>query len=286
MNLILEQYWFRRVTQAMRTVLSLWGALFAVSFAAAATLASTAEKLPKPPDANGYIFSNNEQKPEKVAAARAAVGEVRVKLPAERLRRLPKTIEKLKSGEPLRIVMLGDSIINDTARSQWHELLKDHYPRANVVRIVSVRGSTGCNHYKAPGKIDAYVVQCRPDLVIIGGISQHADVDSIRECIQQIRDAGCQAELMLMTGPFGSADPYSGTDWRDKIGDGNNTDYAIKLKALADDVNAEYFDLQMAWGDALRASGKPLAFFKRDPVHANTNGEAILALILEQYFKP
>jgi lysophospholipase L1-like esterase len=30
----------------------------------------------------------------------------------------------------------------------------------------------------------------------------------------------------------------------------------------------------------------PLDFFKRDPVHANAEGEAVLARILEQYFAP
>ena len=36
----------------------------------------------------------------------------------------------------------------------------------------------------------------------------------------------------------------------------------------------------------VRASGKDLDWFKRDPVHANSRGEAVLGRILLAYFSP
>ena len=181
--------------------------------------------------------------------------------------------------------MLGDSIINDTARSCWHELLKKHYPKCGIVRVVSVRGSTGCWFYKQPGKIDRYVLQQKPDLVIIGGISHKGDIDSIRDCIKQIR-AGSSCEIFLMTGPFGFADPLSADDWRQRLSEGKDEKYAAALRTLAEESRAEFLDLQAVWGRYLRAAKKPLAFYKRDPVHANAEGEAVLAFILEQFFAP
>ena len=62
-------------------------------------------------------------------------------------------------------------------RSCWHELVERYYPKCHIIRVVSVRGSTGCWFYKQPGKIDKYVLQQRPDLAIIGGISQNYDVE-------------------------------------------------------------------------------------------------------------
>ena len=236
-------------------------------------------------DDGGYIFEHNERKPEEMAEARAKVGNIEVVLPNERLSRLPKTTDRLVTGKPLRIIMLGDSIINDTARSAWHERLTMYFPIGKVVRVVSVRGGTGCWWYKEAGRIARYVLQQKPDLVIIGGISQRGDIDSIRDCIRQIR-AGSSAEIFLMTGPFGQADPTTGPDWRKSLDGGKDEKYAKELKALADEVGAEYFDLQLAWGDALRKTGKPLTFFKRDAVHANAEGEALLGMILEQYFAP
>jgi hypothetical protein len=236
-------------------------------------------------DDGGYIFEGNERKPEEMAAARAKIPPIAVELPADRLQRLPATMKKLREGPSLRIVMLGDSIINDTARSCWHELVKQRYPKCNIVRVVSVRGSTGCWFYKEPGKVDKYVLKQRPDLVIIGGISQRHDVASIRECMKQIR-AESPCEFLLMTGPYGVADPLSAADWRKRLDGGKEEKYAAELKSLADEFKAEFFDIQLAWGEYLRKAKKPLDFYKRDVVHANAEGEAVLARILDQYFAP
>ncbi len=236
-------------------------------------------------DDGGYIFETNDRKPAEMEAARAKIPPVNVELPKDRLARLPKSMKRLREGGTLRIVMLGDSIINDTARSCWHELVQKHYPKSKIVRVVSVRGGTGCWFYKQPGKIEKYVLKQRPDLVIIGGISQRQDIESIRECMRQIREKS-PCEFFLMTGPYGAADPLSGDDWRKKLDGGKEEKYAAALKALADEIQAEYLDLQAVWGGYIRGAGKPLDFFKRDPVHANTEGEAVLAKILEQYFVP
>jgi hypothetical protein len=233
----------------------------------------------------GHIFEHNERKPEEMAAARARIPPVRVTLPANRLERLPATMKRLCEGPSLRIVMLGDSIINDTARSGWHELVASHYPKCRVTRVVSVRGSTGCWYYKQPGKLRKYVLDQRPDLVVIGGISQRHDVASIRECLEQIR-AAIPCEFLLMTGPFGTANPNEGEDWRKRLDGGKDEKYAAELKSLADAFGAEFFDMQLAWGEYVRQSGKPVEFFKRDAVHANAEGEAVLARILEAYFLP
>jgi hypothetical protein len=236
-------------------------------------------------DDGGYVSEKNGRSPAEMAAARAKIPPVSAALPADRLQRLPNSMKRLREGGSLRIPMLGDSIINDTARGCWHELVAKHYPKCEIVCFTCVRGGTGCWFYKQPGKVEKYVLAQRPDLVIIGGISQRHDVDSIRDCIKQIRaKSGC--EFFLMTGPYGVADPLSGDDWRGKIADGKDQKYASALKALADEFTAEYLDLQMVWGGYIRGANKPLDFFKRDPIHANAEGEAVLARILEQYFLP
>jgi len=130
----------------------------------------------------------------------ARIPPVRVDLPAERLARLPNTMKRLREGSTLRIVMLGDSIVNDTARGCWHELVARHYPKCKIVCYTCVRGSTGCWFYRQPGKVEKYVLAQRPDLVVIGGISHRYDVDAIRDCLKQIR-AKSPCEFFLMTGP-------------------------------------------------------------------------------------
>ena len=151
--------------------------------------------------------------------------------------------------------------------------------------MVSVRGGTGCRFYKEPGKIERYVLSQKPDLVIIGGISHGHDTESVRECIRQIR-AASDCDIFLMTGPYGMADPLAGEGWRARVNDGKDEKYAADLKALAAEVGAEYLDLQLTWGEYVRAAGKPLDSYKRDPIHANAEGEAVLAAILDRYFTP
>lgn len=126
--------------------------------------------------------------------------------PPDRWKFIPKTMERLQSGEPIRIVMLGDSIINDTNNSNFEVLLSRWYPKAEIKIIPSVRGGTGCWYYEDPVQFKSYVVDQKPDLLIIGGISHHSEIEPIRNVIRMARrDVG--DEILLMSGPVGE-------DWR------------------------------------------------------------------------
>ena len=236
------------------------------------------------PGGDGYIMFGTRRTAEQIKASCAKIPPVRYDPPAERWKLLPRTLKRLGEGPTLRVVMLGDSIINDTARSSWPLLLKGRYPTCRIRLTTSVRGSTGCRHYKAPGRVQAYVLDHGPDLVIIGGISQRGDIDSIREVIRQIR-AACKADILLMTGPFGRVDPNDDKQWAGIIkppGDG----YGVKLKALAGEQKTAFLDIQAAWARYVRESGKETVWFKRDVVHANDRGEQILGHILARYLAP
>jgi lysophospholipase L1-like esterase len=177
--------------------------------------------------------------------------------------------------------MLGDSIINDTSRSSWELLVERDNPKVHIVKITSVRGSTGCQWYKAPGRVQRFVLDLAPDLVIIGGISQGETVDSIREVIEQIR-SGSKADILLMTGPFGGTDPRQSASWESALAKPYRTD----LRELAEQDKVGFLDLQAVWGKYVADSGQEVTWFMRDPVHANPKGEQILARILERYFAP
>jgi len=209
---------------------------------------------------------------------------VKYQPPAERWKHLPRTMATLREGPELRVVMLGDSIINDTSRSAWNLRVQRHYTKCRVVKITSVRGSTGCWWYKDKNRVQAFVLDHAPDLIVIGGISQRGDIDAIRTVIQQVRKADAKVEFLLQTGPFGRADPNAKT-WSPAIDPKGDT-YHAKLLRLAAEMKVEFMDLHGAWGQAVRASGKDVTYFKRDVVHANAKGEQILGRILEAYFAP
>ena len=119
---------------------------------------------------------------------------------------------------------------------------------------------------------------------MIGGISHREDADSVREVVRQVRE-GSKADILLMTGPFGFLDPRDDAQWK-KVTDPPPGDYRRKLPEIAGEFRAGYLDMQLAWGEYVRASGQPVGKFKRDAVHANEEGEQILGRILLRYFAP
>lgn len=231
---------------------------------------------------DGYIFGGNERTLEQIQKAYAEMPPVRYGPPAGRWEKLPQTKLRLTAGGTLRVVMLGDSIVNDTSRSGWTYVVERRHPTCTIDKITSVRGSTGCWWYREPGRVQKFVLDHAPDLVIIGGISHRNDLDSIREVIRQIRETAAP-DFLLMTGAFGSVDPRDETQWQ-KINDPRHySDYRKGLENLADEVHAAFLDMEAAWGRYVRDSGKELDWFKRDPIHANERGEQILGHILANY---
>jgi len=119
---------------------------------------------------------------------------------------LARTRRILTQGGELRLMAVGDSIVNDTMRSGWVAKLQEAYPKAKIDAMVYVRGGGGCQHYKEEGRVAKYILPRKPNLVYIGGISQK-DIASIREVIHQLRAGLPEVEILLATGTFGTADP-------------------------------------------------------------------------------
>jgi lysophospholipase L1-like esterase len=193
--------------------------------------------------------------------------------------RLPRTRKALTEGGSLHILGLGDSIINDTMRSGWVALLRDAYPKASIKATVYVRGGGNCKHYRAENRVQTYLLPLKPDLVIIGGISQGKDYAAIRDVVGQIRAGLPDCEFLFTTGVFGSTDPRSDTAMAAAQHSGTS-DYGRDLKALTDELGCAYFDMTTPWLQYIRSSGLHPHLFYRDRVHANPFGEQILAKIM------
>lgn len=232
---------------------------------------------------DGIIIRNNQRTLEQINSIYSQMDPVRYSPPPNRWKNLPRTRKLLTDRDTLRVVMLGDSIVNDTSRSCWNLLVENRYPKCKVEKITSVRGSTGCWWYKEPGRVRKFVLDHKPALVIIGGISHRGNIDSIREVIRQIK-AASDTDILLMTGAFGSFDPRDDDQWQRISNRDHFSEYRKGLELLASDTGAAFLDMELAWAGYIRESDKDLDFFKRDPIHANERGEQILGRILESYF--
>jgi lysophospholipase L1-like esterase len=195
---------------------------------------------------------------------------------------LVRTRRILTEGGELRLLAVGDSIVNDTMRSGWVAKLQEAYPKASVKATVYVRGGDGCQHFKEEGRVAGNIVPRKPDLVFIGGVSQK-DIASIREVIHQLRAGLPEVEILLATGAFGTVDPRDAEALARSPHSGTGA-YGRALKALAAEEQCAYLDMTTPWAEYIRSSKLHPHLFHRDVVHANEYGEQILGKILIAFF--
>lgn len=222
---------------------------------------------------------------ERLDAMYASMDKIEYTPPRGRFDFLPKTMEKLKNGPELTIVMLGDSIIGNTAGSEYDVLLSRLYPQCKIRKIVSTRGSTGCWYYKNDNHVEEYVLRHNPDLLIIGGISQKGDTESIREVIRQVRAAQPNVEVLLIAPVFGFASSDHIVNWTYEI-DTTKENYRWNLQKLASEEKCAFFDMTGPWWKYVQDTGKTYGWFMGDAVHANQRGCQIIGRLLEIWFQP
>jgi hypothetical protein len=210
--------------------------------------------------------------------------------------KLPSTMEKIRSGRPVNIVFLGDSIMNDTWCGNAVALIQSALPQADLRCFISVRGSTGCWYYHEKKNFDEYVTKYNPDLVVIGGISNCRAMDqetvkfsedAMAETIVRCRAIG--AEVVVCTPP----PSYEfRSDVRSKEFDIALTSEKNGMRCLLLDyerraaarTGAQVWDLTTAPCEAISRSGKPLNWFKRDAAHNDDRGKQLIAQTLAAYF--
>lgn len=201
--------------------------------------------------------------------------------PPKRWENLVRTRRLLSPGGTLRVVTLGDSIINDMRGSQFEHLLMRVWPGSSIEIFNSVRGSTGCWFYAQEGQVETYITSHRPDLLIIGGISHRNDSEAVRSVIRQTRAILPEVEVLLLTGPFGFVDPIQDPLWRART-----EGFSEALRKISAEENAAFFDLQEAWANYIVHRARALNPFKRDVVHANERGRQLLGRLITEYLSP
>ncbi|MGI6495920.1 MAG: SGNH/GDSL hydrolase family protein [Kiritimatiellia bacterium] len=224
-------------------------------------------------------------------------------------RLLPRTMEAFQTGRPWRVVMLGDSIVQDTFHSQFHALVKRAFPQSNVEWILSMRGGTGCWYYILADNFYSYVVDHRPDLLIIGGISNARKHDEtplgrdvgptgpeamVRVAKLARERLGCEAlivnnPLAVDYRPYDAADPDAplpkmsfNVHHFEMIRD-QGWDYG-RLKNLCDGAGIPWWDAFVPCYDWLFRSELPFGHFSRDAVHSGELGKQIIGHVMLRYF--
>ena len=215
--------------------------------------------------------------------------------PRDRWQHLPRTRHALKTGGELRVLVLGDSIANDFCNSHFQLLIERNNPGVTAHLTPSVRSSTSCCYYRHENRVQDYVIQHAPDLVIILNLGVDR-VAAVLDVVSQVR-ASIDCEVLVMSGAVSLPDTAilrSGRKrWRKLLAESVELrartirvaeQYCRQMQSHASEHRLAVFDLRGVWEDYLASCGKPNDWFLRDPLHANERGKQVLARIAEIYF--
>ena len=221
---------------------------------------------------------------ERIDAIYAEMDPIVYTPPANRFANIPKTMNKLRNGGELRMVLLGDSIMGNTSASSFDLLLMRDYPKCKIVKIASLRGSTGCTYYQEDNRVEQYVLRHNPDLLVIGGISNRGDAEAVRSVIKQVRAKKPDTEVLLLTPVFGAMrDEHIRTFTREI--DTTTDNFRYGMQKVAAEEKCAFFDMTGPWWEYIQNSGKTYGWFMGDRVHANHRGCQIIGRLLEVWFK-
>jgi acyl-CoA thioesterase-1 len=202
---------------------------------------------------------------------------------------LPRTREKLQSGQKLTLVAFGDSITagGEATRPEliywqrWAGSLRKKYPGA---QIKAINGATGGDTtVNGLARLDEKVIKQKPDLVLIAfgmndhniagfGVPLEAFAANLKTMIDRIRQ-NTDAEVILV-----SAFPPN-PKWH--FGSLRMEQYALATEQVAREKNCAYADVYHNW-QTIAALKMPEDLLGNNINHPNDFGHSIYYRVLTQ----
>ena len=179
---------------------------------------------------------------------------------------MKSTLEKLKRGEHVTIVALGDSITANSLHNRgcmnWVSLLEIglHMVYGDESCVVINAGVPGSSYHSALQRLDRDVLRFAPDLVIVAlGMNCGAKgLDGLPEFRREVRQlidtiqSRCNSDILLMTPNPVVAE--TGQMWREDVRPGTVTDlnrpleaYSAALIEIAAETQCVPIDHYQAW---------------------------------------
>ena len=216
---------------------------------------------------------------ERIDAIYAAMDPITYTPPKARFAHIRKTMRTLREGGTLRMVLLGDSIMGNTSASAFDLLLMRKYPKCKIIKIASLRSSTGCTYYQGDNRVEPYVLRHHPDLLVIGGISNRGDYQAVRSVIRQVRAKKPDTEVLLLTPVFGAMRDEHIRTFTPEV-DTTTDNFRHGMQRVAAEEKCAFFDMTGPWWTYIQRSGKTYGWFMGDAVHANARGCQIIGRLL------
>lgn len=216
---------------------------------------------------------------------------------AERL--LPKTMRKLRQGEPLRILAWGDSVtvgtfVPDPDHNRWQAQfvarLRERFPQAKIELVTEAWGGRNTSSYLAepPGSEHNYqekVLGAKPDLVVSefvndAGMKAPQVEERYSKLLADFQKSG--AEWIILT-PH-----YTRPDWMgfasERQIDADPRPYVAALREFAPRCNVALADASLRWGRLWR-QGVPYRTLLLNAInHPDARGMKLFADSLMELF--
>jgi len=178
--------------------------------------------------------------------------------------RIPRTLAKIKAGQPVKVVCWGDSVtvggevqVGNRYATILEKKLKEKFPQSQIdMAVIAVGGSNSRqwlfpDEFPNPGCDFKKVIELRPDLVIIEFVNDSGIFSDIsqfegeyNDILTRLRNIG--AEVILIT-PHFVKDMDRGKDTRE---------YTANLKQFAEKKELALADASARW-EHLRLEGLP-----------------------------
>ena len=217
--------------------------------------------------------------------------------PPQARARLPETLRRLESGEPLKILAWGDSVTTyDRWQSMFVERLKARYPQSKIELVTEAWGGRNTGSYLAepPGSGHNYrekVLESRPHLVVSEFVNDAgmtpADVD--RHYGQLLADfRGIGAEWIILT-PHYVMPEWMGPGFLERGQrdiDDDPRPYVAGLKACvaAHPERVALADAARRYGRLWRQGIPYLTLMENNINHPNVAGHQIFVDALDEVF--
>jgi hypothetical protein len=178
--------------------------------------------------------------------------------------------------------MLGDSVSNDMANSNFQLLLERRFEGSRVTLLNKVGSGAGAEVFLENERIGKMIETHRPDLVMFGGMSNTVkDVPAILRLAQRVmRHDG--TEFLVLTGTLLMPKYWESFERSLET----KTSYRDAIREMGADVGFAVCDLGGAWERYAQTCGKPVDYFRRDHHYANERGTQVFGHLLAAFFAP
>ena len=206
--------------------------------------------------------------------------------------RLPKTVMKLKSGEPLTILAWGDSV---TTYKRWQTMfvarLRAKYPAAKIELVTEAWGGRNTGSYLAepPGSEHNYrekVLGRKPDLIV----SEFVNDAGLSPAQVEQRYGRLLADFQSIGAEWAILTPhYVIPDWmgftRQREIDNDPRPYVAGLRQFAEKHNVALADASLRYGRLWRQGIPYLTLMENNINHPNEFGHTLFADSLVALFE-